>query len=205
MSKLTAGVLKGILCLVLSTVLWTQGCASIPDSKQVSVQADNKAPEEYRIAPGDVLEIMVYGEEGLKNQELVVRPDGMVSFPLIGDVVAGDMTTAQVKEEVEQRVREYIPEAVASVGVRQLGSLQYYVVGKVTKPGMYNVSKPITVLQALSLAGGMTTFADEKSINIVRNQDGKVTNLHFNYKKIKKGQSLEQNIILERGDTIVVP
>ena len=147
----------------------------------------------------------MYGEEGLKNQELVVRPDGKVTFPLAGDLEVGGLSTAQAKEVLEKKLHEFIPEAVAVVGVQQLGSLQYYVVGKVNKPGMFNVSKPVTVLQALALAGGLTIFADEKNIQIVRNKEGKVTNLLFNYKEVKNGRHLDQNIVLERGDTVVVP
>jgi len=205
MSKAFAGGHKGMVYLALLAALLIQSCASNPNSKERTERMENPSPSDYRIAPGDVLEITVYGEEGLQSQELVVRPDGKVSFPLIGDVNAGGLTTSQVKETVEQRVREYIPEAIASVGVRQLGSLQFYVVGRVAKPGMFNVSQPITVLQALALAGGLTPFAHEKTIRIVRNQDGQVMNMLFNYRQVKEGKNLDQNIMLKRGDTVVVP
>ena len=100
---------------------------------------------------------------------------------------------------------EYIPGAVAAVSVLQLGSLQYYVVGKVNKPGMYNVSKPLTVLQALAMAGGLTPFAQESNIVVLRNSGKETVTLPFNYKKIKRGRGLEENIIMERGDVVVVP
>lgn len=161
--------------------------------------------EDYKIAPSDVLEITVYGEESLTRDELVVRPDGKVSFPLVGDLEAGGLTTGEVKEIVEQKVREFIPEAMVVVGVKALGSLQYYVIGKVAKPGMYNVSKPLTVLQALALAGGPVTFAKEDKISVVRNNGKETVRLPFNYEDIKKGKDLEQNIVLERGDVVVVP
>jgi len=137
----------------------------------------------------------------------VVRPDGKVSFPLIGDVEFGGMPTAQVKDAVEAKVRTYIPAAVAAVSFMQLGSLQYCVVGKVAKPGMYNVSKPLTVLQALALAlaGGPVVFAKEDSISILRNHGQETLRLPFNYEEIKKGKPHEQNILLERGDVVVVP
>ena len=159
----------------------------------------------YVIAPGDVLSISVYGEKDMDQPELVVRPDGKVTFPLVGDIAVGGSTTSRVKQELDNKLHQYIPEAVATVTVKTLGSLQYYVVGKVNKPGMFDVSKPMTVLQALAMAGGLTTFADEKHIEIIRNRGGAVTKLRFNYKKIEKGQSLDQNIELQRGDTIVVP
>jgi len=94
---------------------------------------------------------------------------------------------------------------MAAVSVMQLGSLQYYVVGKVAKPGMYNVSKSLTVLQALALAGGPVVFAKEDKISILRNHGKETLRLPFNYEEIKKGKNLEQNILLERGDVVIVP
>ena len=160
--------------------------------------------QDYLIAPADVIEISIWGEQDLIKQ-VVVRPDGKVSFPLIGDIEVAGKTTTQVKKEVETKIREYIPDAIASVIVVQLGSLQYYVLGKVNKPGVFNVSKPVTVLQALALAGGLTTFADENHISIIRNYGTKTVRLNFNYKEIKKGKDLKQNILLQRGDVIIVP
>ncbi len=160
--------------------------------------------ESYTIAPGDVIEISIWGEPDLKR-ELVVAPDGNVSFPLIGDIKVAGKTTSQVKKEVEKKIKEYIPSANASVIITQLGSLQFYVIGKVAKPGMFNVGKPLTVLQALALAGGLTPFADEKNILIIRSYGKNTIKIHFNYKEIKKGKHLEQNILLKRGDVVLVP
>ena len=159
---------------------------------------------DYLIAPADVLEISIWGEKELIRQ-VVVRPDGKVSFPLIGDIEVADKTTTQVKNEIEKKIREYIPDAIASVIVTQLGSLQYYVVGKVAKPGVYNVSRPITVLQALALAGGLTPFAKQDEILIIRYYGKKTIKIPFNYKEVKKGEHLEQNILLQRGDVVLVP
>lgn len=197
---------KGFVCIIFLGFLLLQGCATEKQSgieKQLAKIPASRA--DYLIAPGDVLEIAIYGEEGLDKRELVVRPDGKVSFPLIGDIQAGGRTTTQVRDEVQDKAKKYIPEAVATVSVRQLGSMQYYVLGKVAKPGMFNVSRPITVLQALALAGGLTIFADEKHIEVVRNKVGRITRLRFNYNEVKHGRHLEQNIMLQRGDTVVVP
>jgi polysaccharide biosynthesis/export protein len=197
----------GFICIILVGCPFLHGCATEKQSSGVEEQI-SKIPSpgaDYQIAAGDVLDITIYGEEGLNKQELVVRPDGKVSFPLIGDVQAGGLTTTQVKEEVESKSKQYVSKAMATVSVKQLGSMQYYVMGKVAKPGMFNVSKPVTVLQVLALAGGLTTFADEANIKVVRNKDGQVLNLKFNYKDVKQGRHLEQNIVLERGDTVVVP
>ena len=210
--------MRNLLALVLIAVLatgcasnWTKGPAkgtTRPETVENAAkpaEGSGQVSEDYKIGPGDVLEISVYGEESLNRKDLVVRPDGKISFPLVGDVLLGGLTTAKAKEAVEQSLHEYIPEAVAAVSVVQLGSLQYYVVGKVNKPGMYNASKPLTVLQALAMAGGLTTFADESHIVILRNSGKDTVRLPFNYKKIKKGRGVEENITLERGDVVVVP
>ncbi len=160
--------------------------------------------EDYKIAPADVLEISIWGEEELARQ-LVVRPDGKVSFPLIGDIKVAGKTTSEVKKLVEEKIRPYIPEASATVIVSQLGSLQYFVIGKVAKPGMFNVARPLTVLQALAMAGGLTTFANESNISIVRYYGKKTMRIPFNYKEVKQGKNLQQNILLERGDVVLVP
>ena len=160
--------------------------------------------EDYRIAPADVLEISIWGEQELARR-LVVRPDGKVSFPLIGDIQVAGKTTSEIKSLVEEKIREYIPEASATVIVSELGSLQYYVIGKVRQPGMFNVSRPLTVLQALALAGGLTTFADEDGISVVRHTKDGEKRFPFDYSAIKKGEKMEQNIELERGDVVVVP
>lgn len=162
-------------------------------------------PSDYRIGTGDVLEITVFGEETLSRPGLVVRPDGKISFPLVGDIQAGGHTSGEVKEQLEKSLQEYIPAAVAAVGVAQLASLQYYVVGKVNKPGVFSTSKPITVLQALALAGGLTAFAAENKIMIMRDFGTQASKIPFNYRKIKNGENMEQNILLQRGDVVLVP
>lgn len=202
--------MKLFFSVLLVVVCIAAGCASnsttmspqLPDALKAAQPEDLTG---YKIASGDVLEITVFGEENLNRTGLVVRPDGKVSFPLVGDIEAGGHTTADVKEVLERKIREFIPTAVAAISIAQLGSLQYYVVGKVSKPGMFNVSKPVTVLQALALAGGLTPFADEGKIIIMRNFGNETSKLPFNYRKIKKGENIEQNVLLQRGDVVVVP
>lgn len=196
------------LTVIFMTFSFMAGCAGTGPRIAVRPQpasALQEASTAYRIAPGDVLAISVYGEKDMDQPQLVVPPDGKISFPLVGNVMVGGKTTAEVKAELDTKLHKFIPEAVANVSLQTLGSLQYYVVGQVNKPGMFDVAKPVTVLQALALAGGLTPFADQKHIEIVRNQDGTVTKLQFNYKEISKGENLDQNIVLQRGDTVVVP
>ena len=200
MKKLTA---------VLIAVGFLAGCAGT-GTKDAAAPPPFTARQDastaaYRIASGDVLTITVYGEKDMDQPQLVVRPDGKVTFPLVGEIAVGGKTTPEVKQDLDTKLHQYIPEAAATVSVQSLGSLQYYVVGQVNKAGMYDVSRQVTVLQALALAGGLTPFADQKHIEIVRNQGGTVTKLRFNYKAVSKGENLEQNIELQRGDTVVVP
>jgi polysaccharide export outer membrane protein len=160
--------------------------------------------EDYIIQPSDVLEISVYGESEL-TRKLVVRTDGKISFPLIGDIKAAGRSTTEIKAIIDKKVSAFIPEASSTVIVETLGSLKFYVVGEVAKPGMFNVSTKVTVLQALSLAGGLKTFADENSIKIIRGHGKDTTNFRFDYSQVKNGKNLEQNILLERGDVVLVP
>ena len=160
--------------------------------------------EDYVIHPSDVLEISVYGENEL-TRKLVVRPDGKVSFPLVGDIKVAGQSTSEVKAIIDKKVSAYIPEASSTIIIDQLGSLKYYVVGEVARPGMFNVPSQLTVLQALSLAGGLKTFADEDSIIIIRGYGKDTTKILFDYSDVKKGKHLEQNILLDRGDVVLVP
>ncbi len=161
--------------------------------------------EEYRIAPPDVLEISIWGEPELRRENLIVRPDGKVSFPLVGDLEVAGRTPEEVRELLEQAIQPYIPQAKASIIVTQMGSMQFYVLGKVAKPGMFNIHTELSVLQALTMAGGLTPFAKESDIVIVRTQGGRTIRLPFQYDQVKAGRKLEQNIILQRGDVVLVP
>jgi polysaccharide export outer membrane protein len=158
----------------------------------------------YRIGPEDQLEISVWKEEGLKK-ETVVRPDGAFSFPLIGDVQAAGRTVAEVRDEIGKRLARYIPEPTVSVLVLRVASNKIYVIGRVNKPGDFAVGRYIDVLQALALAGGLTPFADEHKIKVIRKQDGKDVVLPFDFAAVSRGEALEQNIRLQGGDVIVVP
>ncbi|MEM5786806.1 MAG: polysaccharide biosynthesis/export family protein [Syntrophobacteraceae bacterium] len=172
----------------------------------VNVRASEvRGAEEYIIAPADVLEISIWGEPELKRDQLVVRQDGNISFPLIGDLEVSGKTTEQVKQLIEANILPYVPQASATVIVSLPGSLRYYVIGKVAKPGMYQDAGGMSVIQALSLAGGLTPFAKASGITIMRTVGDKSICLPFNYDEVKKGKKLEQNIQLQRGDVVVVP
>jgi polysaccharide export outer membrane protein len=136
---------------------------------------------------------------------VLVRPDGWITFPLVGNIEAKGKTALQLQEEITQWLKQYIPNPVVSVSVKKISGYKIFVIGRVNKPGDYVVGRYIDVLQALSLAGGLTPFAEEGNIKIVRKQNGKETILRFNYAEVKKGRRLEQNVTLQSGDVIIVP
>ena len=151
-----------------------------------------------------MLEISVWKEEAL-TKLVTVLPDGKITFPLIGEVMAGGWTVAQLKKEIETRLARFVPDPVLSVGVRQMNSLMIYVVGKVNKPGMFVLNTNTDVLQALAMAGGLNSFAKRGQIKVFRKHGGKTQIFDFDYDDVTDGKKLEQNIQLVRGDVIVVP
>ena len=159
---------------------------------------------DYLLSPEDILEISVWKEESLTKQ-VVVRPDGAFSFPLVGDVQATAKTVEQIREEIRERLKKYIPEPVVSVSLLKVTGYKIYVIGRVNKPGEFVTGRFVDVLQALAMAGGLTPFAAENDIRILRRVEGKEYVRNFRYADVRKGQSLEQNILLRSGDTVVVP
>ncbi|MGB8337972.1 MAG: polysaccharide biosynthesis/export family protein [Burkholderiales bacterium] len=159
---------------------------------------------DYRIGPEDVLDISVWKEDSLKK-EVLVRPDGGISFPLVGEIQALDKTPTQIQQEITQKLTRYIPNPVVSVSVLKIVSNKIYVVGKVHKPGEYSTGRYLDVLQALSMAGGLTPYAAENKIKILRREGGQEISIPFEYAKVQNGNDLSQNIQLKRGDVVMVP
>jgi polysaccharide biosynthesis/export protein len=167
-----------------------------------SSTADNAT---YLLQPGDVVEISVWKEEGL-DKRMLVRPDGGLSFPMVGDLKVAGLAPVDVQHEIEARLRKFLSEATVTVSVMEINGNQFYVVGKVARPGAYKFDRALDVMQALSLAGGTTEFADLGDIRILRRgSDGRQRTFPFAYSDVARGRHLEQNIVLESGDTLVVP
>jgi polysaccharide export outer membrane protein len=158
----------------------------------------------YRLGAEDVMLISVWKDEQL-TREVVVRPDGMFSFPLVGDIQAEDRTVEEIRTDLVKRLVKYIPNPNVSVAVMKVLSYKIYVVGRVNKPGEYLIGHYTDVLQALSLAGGLTPFAAENDIKVIRRVRGQQQVFPVRYGDLRKGQDLEQNILLQRGDTVMVP
>jgi polysaccharide export outer membrane protein len=186
--------LGGLICLIVVT---TATPSDHVDQKPVD-------PAHYRLQPGDVLLISVWKEKDLEG-EVLVRPDGGMSFPLAGDLDAAGRTVEEVRGVLAQRLKPFIPDPVVTVSVKSIGGNHVYVIGRVQRPGEFTFSRPVDVMQALSLAGGATPFAALNDIVILRRQNGAERVLRFRYGDIVRGRSLEQNVVLESGDTVVVP
>jgi polysaccharide biosynthesis/export protein len=158
----------------------------------------------YLLRAGDSLVVSVWKETELQA-EVLIRPDGGISFPLAGDMQAAGHTVAEVSAAVQAKVRVFIPDAVVTVAVKTAMGNQIFVIGKVNKPGNFLLSGPMDVMQALSLAGGVTPFASANSIRVLRRSGDHLTSLPFKYRQVSNGHKLEQNILLQSGDTVVVP
>ncbi len=162
------------------------------------------APADYRIAAEDVLLVSVWKEEGLER-EVIVRPDGGISFPLAGNVIVAGKTPAEVESEIASRLQRFIPDAVVTVSVVRLQGMRVYVTGQVKNPGQFTVGRYVDVLQAITLAGGLTPFAKDGDIKIMRRVEGREVMYKFNFGEVRRGQSLDQNIVLQTDDVVVVP
>lgn len=169
--------------------------------------ASPKAPvngSEYKIIPGDVLQITVWKEEEL-NQEVLVLNDGTINFPLIGTIDAVGKTTAELQDTIKDKLSKLIPDASVTVAVKAALGHTVSVIGQVTKPGELVMGHDLTVMQALSQAGGLTPYADDGSIIILRRENGKETSIPFPYDDVIRGDDLDKDIVLRPGDVVVVP
>lgn len=161
-------------------------------------------PGDYVIGPEDVLGILFWRDEALSG-DVMVRPDGKISIPLMNEIVVAGLTPEQLRAKLLEEAKKFVEEPNVTVVVRQINSRKVFITGQVTRPGAYPLTSPATVLQIIAVAGGLTEFADGEKITILRTENGKSTSLKFNYEDVRKGRKLEQNILLKAGDTIVVP
>lgn len=196
------------MVLILSVLVLLGACATrnavAPPQEAVAKVQSEKPGDDYIIGSGDILDISLWKDEAMTRQ-VTVRTDGKITFPLIGEVAAASRTLGEVKQEMMERLKEYVPEPVLNVDVKQINSMIVYVTGRVNKPGGFPVNAKVTVLQALSVAGGLNPFAKRSKIKVFRQEDGKTVTYPFDYDEVVDGENLQQNIVLKRGDVIVVP
>ena len=171
--------------------------------------ADKKANSEtvpnanYRVGPGDVLEITVWKEEDLVKQ-VVVPPDGLITFPHAGSIDANNKTVEQIRQALVERLSEIIVDPIVTVFLQSFASNKVYVLGKVNRPGEFPITGRVDVMQALAMAGGMASFADKDTVKILRRENGILHAISFDYTEVADGEQLDQNIILQKGDVVVV-
>ncbi len=174
-------------------------------SSMHSHAADNSPLSDlYLLQPGDVLSVSVW-KEGDLTQDVIIRPDGRISFPLVGETKAAGTTIEAVRASIAKGLSKYIPDPVVTVSAGELSGNKVYVIGKVNRPGEFAVLRNVDVMQALSMAGGTSTYAALNKIKILRRENGRLKAMHFEYGDVEKGKNLEQNIILKAGDVVVVP
>jgi polysaccharide biosynthesis/export protein len=178
-----------------------QGAA--PDSRGAAPKAAN-VDANYVIGGQDVLDISVWKEAEL-TRIVPVRPDGMISLPLLNDVQAAGLTPTQLANQITESLKKYVTNPQVTVIVTQINSQRIYILGEVTRAGAYPLLPNMTILQGLSSAGGFTQFANLKKIYMFRMENGKQVKYPFNYKDVVSGKSTEENVALKAGDTIVVP
>ncbi len=187
------------LCLGLSVAA---GLVMAPATAQ---QLVTPTAGDYRLNPGDIIEISVWKEPELQR-EVLLLPDGNIAFPLVGTVQAAGRTPSEIQTEVEERLTRFFPEPVVTVSILQVAGNKLYVTGQVNQPGQFTVDQPVDVLQAIALAGGLTAFADEDDIYVLRRaQDGTQSAIAFDYDDVTDGSDLSSNIVLQQGDVVVVP
>lgn len=210
-------LLKAILVLLVLLPFGTWQSASAQQSEPkhtqtVAMLADRNPPvsdaapgaaHDYVIGPEDVVDINVWKEPDL-TRSLPVRPDGKISMPLLNDVQAAGLTATQLSESIAQKLKKYLNAPQVTVMVSQINSQRVYVLGEVTRPGAYPLLPGMTILQAISSAGGLTQFANSKKISLLRSNSQGQDKFPFNYKEVVDGRRPEQNLILRAGDTVVV-
>jgi polysaccharide biosynthesis/export protein len=172
-------------------------------SKGASTEPLPALPKGYVIGPEDVLSIVVWREKEL-SADVVVRPDGKVSVPLLNDVQAAGYTPEQLAEIIEKAALKYVTDSDATVIVREIHSRKVFVLGNVAKPGAYPLTSEMNVLQLIASVGGLLEYADKSNIMILRNENGQERRMKFNYKQVIEGKNLQQNILLQPGDTVHV-
>jgi len=198
--------LRQLIWLILGLALMPAlGCTPrLSSTVEAQAAAAQIVEEKYQLGPEDVIEISVWKEPDLTKQ-IAIRPDGKISYPLIGEVQAAGKTVKELREEISKRLEKFVTDAQVTVILLKTQYYKIYVVGKVNKPGEFLVGRPANVMQALAMAGGLNPFASPSRIVILRRIGDKEQTLPFDYKAVSRGEFLNQNITLLPGDVVVVP
>ena len=200
---------KTLLSILLLLAAITMGSGDLLAGEKKSgakqTWSAKASAQDYEIGAGDILEITTWKEPDFSREEVLVRLDGKLTFPLLNDVQAAGLTTLDLKGVIESGLKDYVANPVVTVNVRQPLSKRFYILGEVLRTGEYPLVKHLTVLQAFALAGGFTEWASKDEIILLRSEGGKDKIYRIDYKDITKGKDLSQNIKLKADDTIIVP
>ncbi len=186
---------------LLMPILWVCCTAMLLSGAETQAQDS----EGYGLNAGDILLISVWREPELTT-EVLVRPDGKINFPLVGDVDAAGRTPEEVQAEIVERLDQFIPDAVATVAILRVEGNKIYVLGKVLRPGEFVATRQVDVVQALAMAGGLNQFAAPNKIKVLRRDaSGRQRAINFRYADVEDGRNLQTNIVLQSGDVVIVP
>ena len=197
--------MKRIIVVTLMLLLVVSGATFAADSKTGKRTVSVSQRNVYRINPGDILSIVTWKEEDFTIEEILVRVDGKISFPLLNDVQAAGLTPLMLKDIIESGLKSYVSNPVVTVTVVDPQSQRFYILGEVENTGEYPIVKNLTVMQAFAIAGGFTEWAEKDEIVLVRYEGGKRKVYKIDYKDMAKGKNLEQDLLLKADDTIIVP
>lgn len=208
--------MRAALCAAVGTLLMA-GLTADPARGQEAAKSDKPAAQApasmptsattdagYKIGPQDILRVDVWKEPEI-SRAVPVRPDGKISLPLLNDVQASGLTAMELSINIAEGLKKFMNAPQVTVTVTEINSRRVYVTGEVTRPGAFPLLPNMTVLQALTSAGGFTQFANTKKIYVLRSENNKQERHPFNYREVVKGNRPEDNIVLQPGDTIVVP
>lgn len=206
MKRLATLCAVGLLAALCSACAVSTAAAKDEADKataEAQAQAANMS-EDYKLGPADLIEISVWGDETL-SRTVRIRPDGKLSYPLVGEAQASGRTIEDLRQEIEKKIDEFVPKANVTVILTESASKRFYVIGKVKSPSVYPMYDAVNVLQGLTMAGGLDSFADDSDIRIIRQGESGTQIIKFDYSQVVKGRDTAQNILLQSKDIIVVP
>jgi polysaccharide biosynthesis/export protein len=170
----------------------------------VAMPAGAAVPSDYVIGTDDILTIVFWREKDLSS-DVVVRPDGRISLPVLQDINASGLTPEQLRDSLTKTAERFVEDPNVTVIVKEINSRRVFITGQVARPGPYSVTSPMTVVQLIAFAGGLLEYADGKNVRIMRTENSNPVSYKFNYKEVTEGKNLKQNIQLSPGDTVIVP
>ena len=196
--------LTAVLFVAVSLHAGSISAQDRPTSYAPVVPPNTAVPKGFLIGPEDVLAVHFWRDQEMSG-DVTVRPDGMITLPLVGDIRAAGLTTELLRDQIEKAASRLLTEPNVTVAVKEINSRKVFITGEVGKPGPYPLSGPRTVMQIIAVAGGLLEYADKDNIVVLRTIDGQQKSYKFRYSDVSRGKGLEQNIELQPGDTVVVP